>query len=58
MIENGRNWNYFEETDKFVNDNPYDDMQLKELVEAAEKEGVIPATPDGTEPPNADKSAP
>lgn len=58
MVENGRNWKYFEETDKFVNDNPYEDTQLKELVEAAEKEGIIPATPEGTDPPHAGKSAP
>jgi hypothetical protein len=36
--------------DKFVNDNPLEDTGLKELVEAAEKEGVIPATPAATDP--------
>jgi len=49
-IENHRDLKNFEEMDKFVNDNPVQDTGLKELVEAAEKEGLTPVTPDATDP--------
>lgn len=43
-VDNPRDWKYFEEKDKEVNDNSITDVKLKDFVEAAEREGLTPTT--------------
>jgi hypothetical protein len=49
-VDNPRDWEYFESVDKEINDNSVIDTKLKDLVEAAEREGVTTPTPEATYP--------